>query len=107
MPLTAGFVKKRLEEFGLLGRSKINALSINDALALGSFKIRFFRVNHSFPDGVGLAISTPIGTVVYATDWKFDHTPVDQKPAEFDKIARIGGEGVLLLMSDSTNAAVP
>lgn len=107
MPLTAGFVKKRLEEFGLLGRAKINSMDINDVLKLGAFTIRFFRVNHSFPDGVGLAISTPIGTVVYATDWKFDHTPVDQKPAEFDKIARIGGEGVLLLMSDSTNAAVP
>lgn len=107
MPLTAGFVKKRLEEFGLLGRSKINALDINDVLTLGNFKIRFFRVNHSFPDGVGLSITTPVGQVVYATDWKFDHTPVDNKPAEFAKIAAIGGEGVLLLMSDSTNAAVP
>ncbi len=107
MPLTAGFVKKRLEEFGLLGRAKINALDINDVLTLGSFQIKFFRVNHSFPDGVGLAIKTPVGTVVYATDWKFDHTPIDNKPAEFDKIARIGGEGVLLLMSDSTNATKP
>jgi ribonuclease J len=107
MPLTAGFVKKRLEEFGLLGRSKINALDINDTLKLGNFTIRFFRVNHSFPDGVGLAISTPVGNVVYVTDWKFDHTPVDNKPAEFNKIAQIGGEGVLLLMSDSTGAHVP
>jgi ribonuclease J len=107
MPLTAGFVKKRLEEFGLLGRSKINALDVNDVLKLGSFTIRFFRVNHSFPDGVGLAISTPVGNIVYATDWKFDHTPVDNKPAEFNKIAQIGGEGVLLLMSDSTGAHVP
>jgi ribonuclease J len=107
MPLTAGFVKKRLEEFGVLGRSKINALDINDVLKLGSFTIRFFRVNHSFPDGVGLAITTPVGTVVYVTDWKFDHTPVDQKPAEFDKIARIGAENVLLLMSDSTGAHKP
>lgn len=107
MPLTAGFVKKRLEEFGVLGRSKINALDINDVLKLGNFTIRFFRVNHSFPDGVGLAITTPVGTVVYVTDWKFDHTPVDQKPAEFDKIARIGAENVLLLMSDSTGAHKP
>jgi len=107
MPLTAGFVKKRLEEFGLLGRAKINAMNINDVLKLGAFTITFFRVNHSFPDGVGLSIKTPVGTVVYATDWKFDHTPVDNKPAEFDKIAKIGGEGVLLLMSDSTNADQP
>jgi ribonuclease J len=107
MPLTAGFVKKRLEEFNLLSRARINAMDVNDVLTLGNFQIRFFRVNHSFPDGVGLAITTPVGTVVYATDWKFDHTPVDQKPAEFAKIAEIGGKGVLLLMSDSTNATVP
>ncbi len=107
MPLTAGFVKKRLEEFNMVHRAKINTLHIDDVLTLGAFQFRFFRVNHSFPDGVGLAIKTPVGTVVYATDWKFDYTPVDGKPAEFDKIARIGGDGVLLLMSDSTNAAVP
>jgi ribonuclease J len=107
MQLTAAFIKKRLEEFGLLGRSKINVLTKDDTLALGSFKIRFFRLNHSIPDSVGLSITTPIGQIVYATDWKFDHTPVDGKPTEFDKIARFGAEGVLLLMSDSTNAIKP
>jgi ribonuclease J len=107
MPLTAGFIKKRLEEFDLLTRAKINPLHIDDVLKLGVFEITFFRVNHSFPDGVGLQIKTPAGNIVYATDWKFDHTPVDNKPAEFAKIAKIGGEGVLMLMSDSTNANVP
>lgn len=107
MPLTAGFIKKRLEEFNLLNRAKINAMNVNDTLRLGAFSITFFRVNHSFPDGVGLNIKTPVGNIVYATDWKFDHTPVDNKPAEFDKIAKIGGEGVMLLMSDSTNADQP
>jgi ribonuclease J len=107
MALTAGFIKKRLEEFGLMGRSRINVLTKDDTLALGSFKIRFFRLNHSIPDSVGISISTPVGQVVYATDWKFDHTPADGKPTEFDKIAKFGAEGVLLLMSDSTNATKP
>ncbi|MCL5774838.1 MAG: ribonuclease J [Patescibacteria group bacterium] len=107
MALTAGFIKKRLEEFGLVGRSRINVLTKDDTLALGSFKIRFFRLNHSIPDSVGLSITTPVGQVVYATDWKFDHTPADGKPTEFDKIAKFGAEGVLLLMSDSTNSVKP
>ena len=107
MALTAGFIKKRLEEFNLLGRSKINVLTKDDVLALGNFKIRFFRLNHSIPDSMGLCITTPVGQVVYATDWKFDHTPADGKPTEFDKIAKFGAEGVMLLMSDSTNAIKP
>lgn len=107
MALTAAFIKKRLEEFGLLGRSKINVLTKDDTLSLGNFKVRFFRTNHSIPDGMGLCISTPVGQIIYATDWKFDHTPVDGKPTEFDKIAKFGAEGVLLLMSDSTNATKP
>jgi ribonuclease J len=107
LPLTAAFIKKRLEEFGLLGRSKINTLTKDDVLALGNFKVRFFRLNHSIPDSIGLCITTPVGQIVYATDWKFDHTPVDGKPTEFDKISKFGAEGVLLLMSDSTNAEKP
>ncbi|MDR3643404.1 MAG: ribonuclease J [Candidatus Doudnabacteria bacterium] len=107
MALTAAFIKKRLEEFGLLGRSKINVLTKDDVLSLGNFKVRFFRINHSIPDSTGLCITTPVGQIVYATDWKFDHTPADGKPTEFDKIAKFGAEGVILLMSDSTNATKP
>ncbi len=107
LALTAAFIKKRLEEFGLLGRSKINSLTKDDVLALGNFKIRFFRINHSIPNSIGLCITTPVGQIVYVTDWKFDHTPVDSRPTEFDKIAKFGAEGVMLLMSDSTNAEKP
>lgn len=107
MKLSGEFIKKRLEEFHLLGRSQIHELNKDDVLTLGNFRIRFFRLNHSIPDGVGLAINTPTGLLVYATDWKFDHTPVDGRPTEFDKLARFGGEGVALLMSDSTNAEKP
>ena len=107
MKLTGELIKKRLEEFHLLGRSQIHELNKDDILTLGNFRIRFFRINHNIPDGVGLAINTPAGLLVYATDWKFDHTPVDGRPTEFDKLAKFGGEGVALLMSDSTNAEKP
>lgn len=107
MKLTGEFIKKRLDEFHLLGRSKIFELNKDDILTLGNFRIRFFRLNHNIPDSIGLAINSPAGLIVYATDWKFDHTPVDGKPTEFDKLAKFGGEGVALLMSDSTNAEKP
>ncbi len=107
MPLTAGFIKKRLEEFGIMERSKINTFTIDESLALGNFKVRFFRLNHNIPDSIGLSITTPVGQIIYATDWKFDHTPADGKPSEFQKIAKFASEGVLLLMSDSTNAVKP
>ena len=107
MKLTGELIKKRLEEFHLLGRSQIHELNKDDILTLGNFRIRFFRINHNIPDGVGLAVNTPAGLMVYATDWKFDHTPVDGRPTEFDKLAKFGGEGVALLLSDSTNAEKP
>ena len=107
MPLTAGFIKKRLEEFGLLGRSRINTFGIDDTLVLGNFRIRFFRLNHNIPDSIGLSIVTPVGQIIYATDWKFDHTPADGRPSDFQKIAKFASEGVTLLMSDSTNAEKP
>ena len=107
MPLTAGFIKKRVEEFGLLNRTKINTFKIDDVLTLGNFRLRFFRLNHNIPDSIGLSIITPVGQIIYATDWKFDHTPADGKPSEFQKIAKYASEGVLLLMSDSTNAVKP
>ena len=107
MPLAAAFIEKRLEEFDLKGRSQIHLVNIDKVLKLGEFSIRFFRLNHNIPDSIGLSIKTPAGHVVYATDWKFDHTPVDGKPSEFGKIAALGAEGVDLLMSDSTNATEP
>lgn len=108
MPLTAAMIEKRLEEFHLKGRSPIHVLNKDDVLQLGAFNIRLFRLNHNIPDCVGFSIKTPGGHhMVYTTDWKFDHTPVDEKPAEFDKIAHYGAEGVDLLLSDSTNSTKP
>lgn len=107
LALSAGLIKKRLEEFNQLNRARINVISSDDVLPLGAFKIRPFIVNHNIPDSVGFCISTPVGQVVHTGDWKLDHTPVNEKPTEFHKIAGFGAEGVIALMSDSTNASKP
>lgn len=104
MPLSAGMIKKRLEEFNLQGRVKLNALSVDDTVPVGNFTIKFFSVNHNIPDSVGLSINTPIGQIIHTGDWKFDHTPINERVTDFHKISTFGGQGVLALMSDSTNA---
>lgn len=107
MKLSASMIKKRLEEFNLVGRAKINVVGLDDTVPAGAFQVRFFAVNHNIPDSVGLSINTPIGQVIHTGDWKFDHTPVNEVQTEFHKIASFGSQGVLALMSDSTNAIKP
>jgi ribonuclease J len=104
MQLSIGMIKKRLEEFNLVGRARLNVLKRDDVVPLGNFKIRFFAVNHNIPDSVGMCISTPVGQIIHTGDWKIDHTPINESPTEFHKIAQFGTEGVLALLSDSTNA---
>ncbi|MDP2656005.1 MAG: ribonuclease J [bacterium] len=105
--LTLGIIRDRLEEFNLNKVVKLIEVGADDTLQLGIFKLTFFRVNHNIPDGVGVAIKTPVGTIIDTGDWKFDHTPQDERPTEFGKIARLGQEGVMLLCSDSTNSEKP
>ena len=71
---------------------------------IGSFEVEFFHMSHSIPDGVGLGITTPVGLVIHSGDFKFDHTPVDNWPSDFAKLAEFSSRGVLALMADSTNA---
>ncbi|MCL6450730.1 MAG: ribonuclease J, partial [Acetobacteraceae bacterium] len=78
-----------------------------DRAVVGSLGLEPFRVNHSIADAVGLAIHTPLGTVVHSGDFKFDQTPVDGQVADFHRLADLGDRGVLLLLSDSTNAERP
>ncbi len=107
-PMTNGLIKKRLEEFGMENRVKLaTIIPGEEILHLGCFKIETFRLNHNIPDSFGLSIITPEGILVYATDWKFDHTPADGRPTDFSKLAQLGGQGVLALFSDSTNAEKP
>lgn len=105
--LTRGLAEVKLKERHLLDEAELNTIQAGDNIALGPFRIEFFHVCHSIPDGVGLAIETPVGLVVHSGDFKFDYTPVDGKPPDFAKLAELGGRGVLVLLSDSTNAEQP
>ncbi|PIS44214.1 MAG: ribonuclease J, partial [Ignavibacteria bacterium CG08_land_8_20_14_0_20_37_9] len=104
--LTSGFIKKQLEEFGLTKRTRLNIFDPDKAiLRFGRIEAKFFRVNHSIPDAIGVLLKTPAGNIVHTGDFKFDETPArDQRPADLQKIARIGSESVLALFSESTNA---
>lgn len=105
--LTRGIVMKRQEEYQDKPPLNIHTVKKIDRIRLGSFNVEFFHVNHTIPDAVGLAISTPVGTIVHTGDFKFDHSPISDAPADVAKIARLGSENVLALMSDSTDSRTP
>jgi ribonuclease J len=105
--LTRGLIEVKLKEHKLLKAASLHTIQPGDVLDLGSFRVEFFRVCHSIPDGVGLAVETPLGLVVHSGDFKFDHSPVDGRLTDFAKLAELGGRGVLVLLSDSTNAETP
>jgi ribonuclease J len=105
--LTQGLIQVKLKEHRLLDKATINVITPGDELKIGSSVIEFFRVNHSIPDAVGLAIRTPLGIIVHTGDYKFDYTPIDGKPADFGKLGSLGNEGVLLMMGDSTRVETP
>jgi ribonuclease J len=88
-------------------QTNLNVLSVDRQISLGSFKVEFFPVCHSIPDSVGMIIHTPVGTVVHSGDFKLDYTPVDGKPTDLSKLARLGNQNVLLLLSDSTYVELP
>jgi ribonuclease J len=102
--LTQGLIEVRLKEHHLLAGADLRTISPQDVLDLGPFKVEFFRVCHSIPDGIGLAITTPAGLIVHSGDFKFDQTPVDGWLTDYAKLADLGGRGVQVLLSDSTNA---
>lgn len=105
--LTRGMILKRQEDFPQAPKLDIQEVKINDKINLGCFKIEFFHVNHNIPDSMGLAIETPVGLIVHTGDFKFDHSPINEKPADLAKITQLGERGVLLLMSDSTDSEIP
>ncbi|MDZ7612056.1 MAG: ribonuclease J [Candidatus Moranbacteria bacterium] len=102
--LTRGIIMKRQEDYKDQAPLNIKRVRKIDKLRLGSFGVDFFHVNHSIPDAVGLLIRTPVGNIMHTGDFKFDHSPVGDVPADISKIARLGSEGVLALMSDSTDS---
>jgi ribonuclease J len=102
--LTRGIIMKRQDDFKDNNPIEIKVVKKIDRIRLGCFEVEFFHVNHTIPDSVGLAITTPVGTIIHTGDFKFDHSPVADAPADIAKIARIGSEGILALMSDSTDS---
>jgi ribonuclease J len=102
--LTLGLVKPKLKEHRILRESDLREIRIGDAVQLGPFRVETIAVCHSIPDAVALAIATPVGRVVYTSDFKLDPTPPDGMPTDMERFRRLGDEGVLLLLSDSTNA---
>lgn len=103
-PLTRGLLEVKLARNGAGSKAMLNTVQAGETVQIGSFKVDFFHVCHSIPDGVGLGIETPAGLVVHTGDFKLDHTPVDNWPTDYAKLAEFSKRGVLLLMSDSTNA---
>jgi ribonuclease J len=103
-PLTRGLLEVKLRDAKLYDRVSLNTIHAGDKINVGPFGLEFFHVCHSIPDGVGLGIATPAGLIVHSGDFKFDHTPVDDWPTDYAKLAEFSGRGVLALLSDSTNA---
>jgi len=106
-PLTRGLVEIKLSRGGLLDKVQLNTIQAGEKVQIGPFSVEFFHVCHSIPDGVGLGITTPAGLVIHTGDYKFDHTPVDNWPTDYAKLADFAGRGVLALLADSTNADKP
>jgi len=106
--LTAGLVRKRSKEFVKCPKLAITEIDETRRLQLGKyFQVEFLRVNHSIPDCFAVIIYTPLGVIIHTGDFKIDYSPVNDKPADLNRIAQIGGRGVKLLLADSTDSTQP
>ncbi|WP_142289567.1 ribonuclease J [Gottfriedia luciferensis] len=105
--LTLGLIEIKLKEHGLLGETELILIDSDSVIKFEHFSISFFKTNHSIPDCLGIVFDTPEGTVVHTGDFKFDLTPVNNQYPDIHKMAEIGSKGVLLLLSESTNAERP
>lgn len=107
LPITVAIIKRRQEDYPDVRPLTLKVAGINDKIQMGKLLVEFIHINHNIPDSVGVVIKTPEGTVVHTGDWKFDYQPTGEEPADLQRIAKIGSEGVLALLSDSTNASQP
>jgi ribonuclease J len=103
-PLTRGLLEVKLTRGSMLNKATLHTVEAGETVQIGPFQVEFFHVCHSIPDGVGLGITTPAGLVVHSGDYKFDHTPVDNWPTDYAKLAEFSDRGVLALLADSTNS---
>src|SRR5512135_2705437 len=105
--LTRGLIEVKLKSHKLLKDAVLHTIQTHEIIDLEPFRIETFHVSHSVPDGIGLAITTPVGTIVHTGDFKFDPSPIDGQLTDFATLATVGARGVLALLSDSTNADSP
>ncbi|MBA7495799.1 Ribonuclease J1 [subsurface metagenome] len=105
--LTQGLISVKLKEGKAFAGAKLRVVPVSGQVTLGKFRVEFFPVCHSIPDSVGLIIHTPVGIVVHSGDFKLDYTPVNGQPTDLSRLAQLGAQGVLLLLSDSTYAELP
>jgi ribonuclease J len=105
--LTRGLIEVKLEEHKLLSKADLRTVRPGEQVKVGKLGVEFIHITHSIPDSTCIAIQTPLGTVFHTGDFKFDHTPVMGDPPDLSRIAELGNEGILLLLSDSTYADTP
>lgn len=106
-PLTLGLVKGRLEEHGVLEQTKLIDIRPREILVFGEIKVEFLRMTHSISDSFGLAITSPAGTIIHTGDFKLDQSPPNRNLTDYARIASFSEQGVLALLSDSTNSERP
>lgn len=106
-PLTLGLIEGKLKEHGLLRGANLNEIHPGSVIKLSGFTVEFIHVNHSIPDAVGVAVTTPAGIIVHTGDFKIDTTPIDGEVISLGRFAELGKQGVLALLADSTNAERP
>ncbi|WP_244997978.1 ribonuclease J [Clostridium bowmanii] len=105
--LTLGLVENKLQEHGIMADCTLNVVKAGDIIKLEKLSVEFIRVSHSIADACAIAVHTPIGRIVHTGDFKIDYTPIDGELLDFERFAKLGGQGVLLLMADSTNVERP
>ena len=105
--LTLGLISSRLKEHGLLDKTDLHEVTHGEPIHFGEIEVETFHVCHSIPDGMGVALKTPAGVIVHTGDFKFDHTPVNDLPPDFQTLGKLGRDGVLALLCDSTYADRP
>jgi ribonuclease J len=105
--LTNGLIRVKLKERKTREGVNLKVLNPGQEISLGRFKVELFPVCHSIPDAAGIIVRTPVGTVIHSGDFKIDYTPVNGRPTDLSRLAQLGAQGVLLLLSDSTYAELP
>lgn len=102
--LAAGLIREKLKETPYANQVKITEIDGDSSYYLGKFKLSHFKMTHTIPDNFGVVIDTPVGRVVATSDYKFDSSPYNESPSDYSKLAKLGDEGVLLVLDESTNA---